>query len=97
MNPSAGGQQKVTLPGVKNVLAIASGKGGVGKSTTATNLALAIHMHGNRVGLVDADIYGPSIPRMMGVPGVVDQSTTRLPIERYGVKLMSMGFLVPPT
>lgn len=97
MNRSAGGQQKVTLAGVKTVLAIASGKGGVGKSTVATNLALAIHMHGNRVGLVDADIYGPSIPRMMGVPGVVDQSTTRLPIEHYGLKLMSMGFLVPPT
>ena len=97
MPPSAGGQQKVTLPGVKSVLAIASGKGGVGKSTVATNLALALQMLGNRVGLVDADIYGPSIPRMMGVAGVVDQSTTRLPIERYGVKLMSMGFLVPPT
>lgn len=95
--PPPTGQQKIALPGVKTILAIASGKGGVGKSTVATNLALAIQMHGNRVGLVDADIYGPSIPRMMGVPGVVDQSTTRLPMERYGVKLMSMGFLVPPT
>ena len=95
--PPPTGQQKIALPGVKTILAIASGKGGVGKSTVATNLALALQMHGNRVGLVDADIYGPSIPRMMGVPGVVDQSTTRLPIERYGVKLMSMGFLVPPT
>ena len=95
--PPPTGQQKIALPGVKTILAIASGKGGVGKSTVATNLALALQMHGNRVGLVDADIYGPSIPRMMGVPGVVDQSTTRLPMERYGVKLMSMGFLVPPT
>ena len=95
--PPPTGQQKIALPGVKTILAIASGKGGVGKSTVATNLALALQMHGNRVGLVDADIYGPSIPRMMGVPGVVDQSTTRLPMERYGVKLMSMGFMVPPT
>ncbi len=95
--PPPTGQQKIALPGVKTILAIASGKGGVGKSTVATNLALALHLHGNRVGLVDADIYGPSIPRMMGVPGVVDQSTTRMPLERYGVKLMSMGFLVPAT
>jgi ATP-binding protein involved in chromosome partitioning len=97
MQPHGAGQQKLSLPGVKSILAVASGKGGVGKSTIADNLALALQKHGHRVGLLDADIYGPSVPRMMGVPGVVDQSTTRFPIERYGVKLMSMGFLVPPT
>src|SRR5437762_2558425 len=90
------GPQKVTLPGVKHVIAVASGKGGVGKSTVATNLALALHMLGRRVGLLDADIYGPSIPIMMGVPGVFDPNTTAFPLDRYGIKLMSMGFLVKP-
>jgi ATP-binding protein involved in chromosome partitioning len=89
------GPQKMTLPGVKHVLAIASGKGGVGKSTVAANLALALHMHGQRVGLMDADIYGPSVPMMFGL-GTVDQTKTPFPIEQYGLKLMSMGFLVDP-
>jgi ATP-binding protein involved in chromosome partitioning len=84
------------MPGVKNVLAVASGKGGVGKSTVATNLALALAMQGRRVGLLDADIYGPSIPIMMGVHEVFDQNTTQFPIERHGIKLMSIGFLVKP-
>jgi ATP-binding protein involved in chromosome partitioning len=97
MPPQAAAQQKLSLPGVQSILAVASGKGGVGKSTVAANLALALAKSGIRVGLLDADIYGPSVPRMMGVPGVVDQTTTRFPIERYGVKLMSMGFLVPAT
>jgi ATP-binding protein involved in chromosome partitioning len=87
----------LSLPGFKNIVAVASGKGGVGKSTVAANLALALRGLGPTVGLVDADIYGPSIPRMLGLPGVVDQATTRFPIERHGIKLMSMGFLVPPT
>src|SRR5262249_6361987 len=59
--------------------------------------ALALHQAGRRVGLLDADIYGPSVPRMMGLPGVIDQATTPLPLERYGLKLMSMGFLVEPS
>ena len=84
------------LPGIQHVIAVASGKGGVGKSTVATNLALALQAQGGRVGLMDADIYGPSIPLMMGVP-TVDPQTTRFPLERYGLKLMSMGFLVPPS
>src|SRR2546421_2161922 len=88
-------QQKLALPGVKHVLAVASGKGGVGKSTVAANLALALQMSGKKVGLMDADIYGPSVPIMFGL-GVVDQTKTPFPIERYGVKLMSMGFLVDP-
>jgi ATP-binding protein involved in chromosome partitioning len=90
-----GGGQKITLPGVKHVVAVASGKGGVGKSTVAANLALALHMQGNRVGLMDADIYGPSVPIMMGL-AQVDPRTTPFPMERYGLKLMSMGFIVNP-
>lgn len=86
---------KITLPGVKHVLAVASGKGGVGKSTVAANLAVALHMYGQRVGLMDADIYGPSVPIMFGL-GMVDQTRTPFPVERYGLKLMSMGFLVDP-
>jgi ATP-binding protein involved in chromosome partitioning len=93
MQPPGGAFRRLTLPGVKHLVAVTSGKGGVGKSTVATNMALALHIHGRRVGLMDADIYGPSIPIMMGVQHV-DQRTTPFPIERYGLKLMSMGFVV---
>jgi ATP-binding protein involved in chromosome partitioning len=84
------------LPGVKNIVAVASGKGGVGKSTTAVNLALALAAEGARVGLLDADIYGPSQPMMMGIdrkPESVDGKTME-PLENYGVQVMSIGFLV---
>ncbi len=100
MHPPGGAQQKLALPNIRQIVAVASGKGGVGKSTVAANLALALAgapTSGVRVGLMDADIYGPSIPMMMGVPGAVDQATTPLPMERYGLKLMSMGFIVPAT
>src|SRR5437868_6851221 len=90
------GPQKVAIPGVKHVIAVASGKGGVGKSTVATNLALAFHMLGRRVRLLDADIYGPSIPMMMGIQDVFDPNTAQFPLDKYGIKLMSMGFLVKP-
>jgi ATP-binding protein involved in chromosome partitioning len=98
MHPPAGtGQQKIELPNVKNLIAVASGKGGVGKSTVAANLALALKLRGGaEVALLDADIYGPSVPIMMGVQGLVDQNTTKLPLERYGLKLLSMGFFVKP-
>src|SRR5262245_21820202 len=96
MQPPGPPAQKINLPGVKNVVAVASGKGGVGKSTVATNLALALHLMGRRVGLLDADIYGPSIPIMMGVKEVFDPNTGQFPIDRYGLKLMSMGFWVSP-
>jgi ATP-binding protein involved in chromosome partitioning len=79
------------------MIAVASGKGGVGKSTVAANLALALAKPGAAVGLLDADVYGPSVPIMMGIPGTIDQATTPLPLEKYGLKLMSIGFLVPPT
>jgi ATP-binding protein involved in chromosome partitioning len=86
------------LPGVKNIVAVASGKGGVGKSTTAVNLALALAAEGANVGLLDADIYGPSIPMMMGTsekPGTEDGKTME-PVLAHGLQLMSIGFLVDP-
>ncbi|MGA0570083.1 iron-sulfur cluster carrier protein ApbC [Variovorax sp. VNK109] len=84
------------MPNVKNIIAVASGKGGVGKSTTAVNLALALAAEGATVGLLDADIYGPSQPMMMGIdarPESEDGSTME-PLENYGVQVMSIGFLV---
>ncbi len=84
------------LAGVKNIIAISSGKGGVGKSTTAANLALALAAEGARVGLLDADIYGPSQPMMMGLKGKPESTDgkTMEPLENYGVQVMSIGFLV---
>lgn len=89
-------KQQPVLPGVKNVIAVASGKGGVGKSTVAANLAVSIAQTGARVGLLDTDIYGPSIPTMFGVterPNITTQKKL-VPIEKHGVHLVSMGFLV---
>ncbi len=86
------------IAGVKNIIAVASGKGGVGKSTTAANLALALAAEGARVGLLDADIYGPSIPTMMGLAGAKPESLDGKlmePLMAHGVQVMSMGFLVP--
>lgn len=88
------------LPGVKNIIAVISGKGGVGKSTVAANLALALAQGGASVGLMDADIYGPSVPIMFGVRGerpmmkTVGEKGMIIPLERYGIKLMSIGLLV---
>jgi ATP-binding protein involved in chromosome partitioning len=87
-----GPQPIPALEGVRQIIAVASGKGGVGKSTVAANLALALQSHGQRVGLMDADIYGPSVPMMMGL-GHVDPQTANFPVEKYGLKLMSLGFL----
>jgi len=90
-------QRVSLLPGVKNTIAVASGKGGVGKSTIAVNLAVSLALDGASVGLIDADIYGPSIPLMMGIttkPQVIDQKL--VPLEAHGVRVMSIGFLVDP-
>jgi ATP-binding protein involved in chromosome partitioning len=84
------------LPKVKNIIAVASGKGGVGKSTTAVNLALALAAEGAAVGILDADVYGPSLPMMMGIQGKPESTDgqTMEPMENHGVQVMSIGFLV---
>jgi ATP-binding protein involved in chromosome partitioning len=90
-------EQQRPIPGVKKIIAVASGKGGVGKSTVAANLALGAKMRGLNVGLLDADIYGPSVPRLFGTlqqKPEVDENRRILPITRFGVKLMSMGYLI---
>jgi ATP-binding protein involved in chromosome partitioning len=90
------------LPGVRNIIAVASGKGGVGKSTIAVNLAVALAKTGATVGLLDADIYGPSIPKMFGLEGErplvknINNRDIMIPIEKYGVKVLSLGFFVSP-
>lgn len=95
--PSRGpGNVKAGVPGVGAIIAVASGKGGVGKSTTAVNFALGLQANGLRVGILDADIYGPSVPRLLKISGRPEQIDGRLikPMENYGLKAMSMGFLV---
>lgn len=93
-------QEEQLLPGVKNIVAVASGKGGVGKSTVAVNIAIALAKEGKKVGLVDADIYGPSIPIMFGLENKkpdakeIDGKVKVLPFEKYGIKLLSIGFFV---
>lgn len=90
------------MPGVRNIIVVASGKGGVGKSTVAANLAVSLTRQGLATALVDADLYGPSIPMMFGVQNqkpsgmMKDGKEKILPIERFGVKLLSIGFFVPP-
>jgi ATP-binding protein involved in chromosome partitioning len=93
---TTGGGGRIDVPGVKHIIAVASGKGGVGKSTTAVNLALGLAANGLATGLLDADIYGPSMPRMLGVtekPESVDGKQLK-PIERFGLKTMSIGYIV---
>lgn len=88
---------KMILQGPKNVIAVAAGKGGVGKSTVATNLALSLHRHGAKVGLLDADVFGPSVPTMLGPPEVVAGTTPEqkiTPAVHYGLKVISVGFFV---
>ncbi|MDZ4251878.1 MAG: P-loop NTPase, partial [Sulfuritalea sp.] len=87
------------IPGVKNIIAVASGKGGVGKSTTAVNLALALSAEGATVGLLDADIYGPSLPQMLGIASGRPESADGKglePMDAHGIQAMSIGFLIDP-
>ncbi|MCA0869251.1 Mrp/NBP35 family ATP-binding protein [Seohaeicola saemankumensis] len=87
--------QSAAIPGIRTIIAVASGKGGVGKSTTAVNLALGLRSLGLKTGLLDADIYGPSLPRLMNIAARPEIENDRvLPIEQYGLKTMSMGFLM---
>ena len=97
MGPNIGGEQpKLPIPGVRNLIAVGSGKGGVGKTTVAVNLALALAHLGFKTGLLDADVYGPNVPLMMGIRDQPQASGERIrPLEQYGLKLMSMGFLNP--
>ena len=91
------GAQKINLPGINAVIAIASGKGGVGKSTVTVNLAIALNRLGLKVGILDADIYGPSMPRMLGISGQPRSDGEKLePMRGHGVSCMSIGFLVDP-
>ncbi len=97
--PGAGAQNRNRIPGIARVIAVASGKGGVGKSTCSVNLAVALARLGARVGLLDCDIYGPSIPLMMGIqerPTLTEDESKLVPPVRHGVKLMSMGFMLDP-
>lgn len=91
-----GHMPKLPIAGVKNLIAVGSGKGGVGKTTVAVNLAVALAAMGHKTGLLDADVYGPNVPLMMGINrGPEARGDRILPLEQYGVKLMSMGFLNP--
>ncbi len=94
--PGAGGQAKVQVAGIRHIIAVASGKGGVGKSTTACNLALGFAARGLRVGVLDADIYGPSMPKLFAIHGrpTLKEGRTLNPMQGYGIKVMSIGFLV---
>src|SRR5919107_2835099 len=87
--------EKVTVPGVRNIVAVSSGKGGVGKSTVAVNLAVSLAIDGARVGLMDADVYGPNVPLMLGAGGVRPEivGNKLLPVEAHGIKMMSMALL----
>jgi len=101
MHPHSGGPQQPpapqTIPGVSQIIAVGSGKGGVGKTTLAVNLALALGRLGFKVGLLDADIYGPNVPLMLGATGEPEMTPDGriVPFERYGIRAISVGYLNP--
>src|SRR2546426_7657014 len=97
MPPPMMPQEKAPIPGVKNIVAVASGKGGVGKTTVAVNLALALNRLGASVGLLDADVYGPNVPLMLGTDEQPRALGDRriIPVQAYGLKVISMGLLSP--
>ena len=95
-HPAQAEQPKLPIPGVRNLIAVGSGKGGVGKTTVSVNLTIALARLGHKVGLLDADVYGPNVPLMMGVRSTPQAIGERIqPIEKNGVRIMSMGFLNP--
>src|SRR5438128_11632212 len=97
MPGQTGAAERAPIPGVKNLVAVASGKGGVGKTTVAVNLAVALNRMGASVGLLDADVYGPNVPLMLNTseqPQAIDERRI-LPVEAYGLKMISMGLLNP--
>src|SRR5690606_28376517 len=94
MNPFL---QQAPIPGIKHIIAVGSGKGGVGKSTVAVNLAIALNKAGYKTGLLDADLYGPSVPRLLGATQSrpeINENNKILPVVRHGLKTMSLGYLV---
>jgi ATP-binding protein involved in chromosome partitioning len=96
MTPNQAAPPKLPIPGVKSLIAVGSGKGGVGKTTVAVNLAVGLAALGHKTGLMDADVYGPNVPLMMGINRTPVAHGERIqPLEQYGVRLMSMGFLSP--
>ncbi len=93
-----GGMSRQSIPGIKNIIAVGAGKGGVGKSTTSVNVAVALARRGAKVGLIDGDVYGPNIPQMLGTNDQPEVSEDRkmIPPQAHGIKVVSMGMLVPP-
>src|SRR5205085_5450293 len=91
-------KNNVAIAGVRNIIAVSSGKGGVGKSTVAVNLAVALAQYGAKVGLMDADVYGPNVPMMLGASGTQPEvvGNRLIPTEAHGIKMISMALLVPP-
>jgi len=93
-NPAPPGPVAPAIPGIKNIIAVGAGKGGVGKTTVSVNLAVALAKSGGRVGIIDADVYGPNVPMMLGISSQLESDGKKIvPAERYGIRVVSMGFL----
>ena len=95
---AAGGAQKEGIPGVRNIIAVGAGKGGVGKTTVSVNLAVALARYGGRVGIIDGDVYGPNVPIMLGLDARLESDGQKIvPAKKHGIRVVSMGFLTDPT